>query len=134
MGDSTFLGEVSALRQARAELKKGNADISLENKIKDLYAKYGNNAAAGLLLAELYFNKGDYKASISVLEPYYKENKYFKPLCFALSSAYQKAGMYDKAKEILSSVISYDKNDEQALLRLKSIDNFEKNALQTPLN
>lgn len=134
LGDSTFLGEVSALRQARAELKKGNADISLENKIKDLYAKYGNNAAAGLLLAELYFNKGDYKASISVLEPYYKENKYFKPLCFALSSAYQKAGMYDKAKEILSSVISYDKNDEQALLRLKSIDNFEKNALQTPLN
>ena len=133
-GNKDFLEEVSILRQTRAELKKGPADSVLENKIKDLYAQYGNNVAAGLLLAELYFNKGDYKTSISILEPYYKENKYLKPLCFALSSAYQKAGLYEKAKEPLSSVISHDGNDEQAILRLKNIENFEKNALQSPLN
>lgn len=133
-GKKDFLEEVSALRQARAELKNGNTDISLEKKIKDLYSAYSINTSAGLLLAELYFNQGNYTESISILEPYYNKDNHLKPLCFALSSAYQKAGLYEKAKEVLSSVISYDKNDEQAILRLKNIDNFQKNALQVPLN
>ena len=129
-----LIDKASALRNARAEVKKEKYNPVLENKIKNLFEHYPDNAGSALLLAEVYFNKGDYQAAASVLEPYYQANKYLKPLCFALSSVYQKAGLAEKAKASLLAVLSYDKGDEQALKRLEILKNFKKNALQAPLN
>lgn len=129
-----LIDKASALRSARAEVKKEKYNPVLENKVKDLFERYAANAGSALLLAEVYFNKGDYQAAASVLEPYYQANKHLKPLCFALSSVYHKAGWAEKAKEPLLAVLSYDKSDEQARKRLENLENLKKNALQAPLN
>lgn len=127
--DKGYVGEellkkAEVFKAARAKVKKFKTGPALEKEISALQAAYPESPSAALLLAEICFNKGEYAKAALLLEPYYSDFKYFKPLGFALSSARLNAGEAEKAKEPLQFILSYDKHDEQALTRLKNMENL----------
>lgn len=121
-----LMQKAEKLKSARTEIKTLKITPALEEKIKNLYLSYKETPSAAMLWAEILYNKGDYAAASDLLKPYLPGNKYLKPLCFALSSSYLKLGDYEKAKEPLKAILSYDKHDEQANLRLKNIEDLQK--------
>ncbi|WP_428067026.1 O-antigen ligase family protein [Candidatus Proelusimicrobium volucris] len=106
-------------KKVRGRIKAEKYNSALEKEAEKFYAKYPQDANAGLLLAEVKYNGGKYKEAADILMPHYLANKHQKPISFALSSAYLKAGEKEKAKEVLEGILAYDAHDEQALLRLK---------------
>ena len=123
-GDKNLLLKAETFAAARAKVKKFKTGSALEKEISALQSSYPQSPCAALLLAEIWFNEGEYKKAADFLEPYYAGNKYLKPLAFALSSALLKAGDADKAALPLKFILSYDKHDEQALTRLKNTENL----------
>lgn len=116
--NAALLKKADLFKKIRSEIKKTKYSRSLEKETAELYAAYPADPNAALLMAEIKYNKGDYKGAASLLAPYYETRKYQKPLAFALSSAWFKAGETGKSRAVLEQILSYDKNDEQALLRL----------------
>lgn len=123
-GGEELLSKADIFRAARAKVKRLKTGSSLEKELSELQSSYSQSPSAALLLAEVYFNNGEYRKSAALLEPYYADFKYLKPLGFALSSAWLKTGEPEKAKEYLRFILSYDKHDEQALTRLKNMENL----------
>lgn len=117
-----LIKKADLFKKFRAKIKAEKYNSALEKEAEKFYAEYPQDANAGLLLAEVKYNGGGYNEAADILMSHYKAHKHQKPISFALSSAYLKAGEKEKAKEVLEAILAYDAHDEQALLRLERMD------------
>lgn len=120
-GNKELTEKADLFKKARGRIKAEKYGTSLEKETEKFYSRYPQDANAGLLLAEVKYNRGKYREAVNILRPHYEAHRYQKPIAFALASAYLKAGEKDKAKDVLEGILTYDSHDEQALLRLKSM-------------